>query len=251
MTMESLRKLGLTEYETKTYIALVRYGAMKGREVAEKSGVPPTRVFDTLKSLTNKGFTSLISTKPMIFKAVKSEIAISGLIQEKKQELEALEKVSTEFLQSFKLFKQEIGIEEKIIIVSGFEKMFNLANEMTNRASKELLIFSAGEKIPNSAKQVSKSAIDRGVKIKFITNQYNALSIPFLKELKAIGFDIRYYPAKDYTIAIQDNENSIISIKNPQYQNNRITIFFDNKDFSTALSTWFKNIWKKAKIIKL
>jgi len=251
MATESLRKLGLTEYEAKAYLALLKHGAMKGREVAEKSGVPPTRVFDTLKALANKGFASLISSKPMVFKPVKAEIAIAGLLQEKRNELETIEKSTIESLKNFQLLKQIPGIEEKLIIVSGYEKMYNLANELTNRARREILIMSAGEKTPQSIKVSSKNAIERGTKIKFIATQYNAANIHYLKELKSVGYDIRYYPAKDYSIAIQDRESCIIIIKNPDDPKNRITIFFDSKDFSSVMTEWFKTIWKKAKIVKL
>ena len=43
-----LRKLGLTEYEAKSYAALVGLGEASAREVHEASGIPRTRAAATL-----------------------------------------------------------------------------------------------------------------------------------------------------------------------------------------------------------
>lgn len=251
METEILRQLGLTEYESKAYMSLLRYGDMKGREVAGKSGVPPTRVFDALKSLMSKGFVSLISNKPMIFKPVKAEIAIKGIVEEKTDRLQTLEKSAIDSLKNFAVLKQIPSVEEKIIIVSGYEKMYSIANEMMNRVKKSMLIFSSGEKIPNSTKIASAGAIKRGVSINFIATQCSHENINFLKELKNIGYRIRFYKADGYTIAIQDSESCVMTFKNPSEPRNRITIFLDNENFSKALVIWFNTIWKMAKAIKL
>ena len=51
MTEEILRKLGLSPYESKCYMALVSHGNLGGKEIAKLSSVPPTSVYKNLESL--------------------------------------------------------------------------------------------------------------------------------------------------------------------------------------------------------
>ncbi|MCX6668476.1 MAG: TrmB family transcriptional regulator, partial [Methanothrix sp.] len=62
--VDGLRKLGLTEYEAKTYAALVGLGEATARGVHEKSGVPRTRIYDILRDLEGKGFVEFIHGSP-------------------------------------------------------------------------------------------------------------------------------------------------------------------------------------------
>lgn len=161
MTAENLKKLGLTEYEAKSYLALVKYGAMPGREVARKSAVPPTRVFDALKSLIDKGFVFLLSQKPMIFQAIKAELAVKGLVERQIENLEILEKSIEESVGKLQQPATEEKIEEKILVVSGFEKMFSIVTENTNNA-KRIIGFFGRRKNPIFNRDCSSQGSKKG-----------------------------------------------------------------------------------------
>jgi sugar-specific transcriptional regulator TrmB len=51
-----LREVGLTEYEIKAYLTLLERGVMTASEVSEYSGVPYSKVYETLNSLERKGW---------------------------------------------------------------------------------------------------------------------------------------------------------------------------------------------------
>ena len=54
--VEDLRELGISGYEAKTYLALVREGRpMNGYAVAKRSGVPRSTVYETLSKLVARG----------------------------------------------------------------------------------------------------------------------------------------------------------------------------------------------------
>jgi len=247
---ENLKKLGLTDYESKSYIALVSYGPMKGREVAEKSGVPPTRVFDSLKSLIEKGFVTMVSHNPMIFKAIDVDVAVKNFVNRKIENLSELQSSTINSLRDLQKPKILDRIHERITVVSGYDKMFELANQLTRSSKKELLILSVGEQVPASQKKVLKQASKSGVKILFIAQKYDNENIHILKEFKSFGLEIRYYPSKDYSIVVSDRKNAIITIKHPKNPQDRIAIWFDNEELSNALADYFYSIWKKAKIVK-
>lgn len=59
MTDESLitklQNFGLSQYEAKTYVALLSIGKSNAYNVSKTSGVPRARIYDTLESLTTRG----------------------------------------------------------------------------------------------------------------------------------------------------------------------------------------------------
>src|SRR3989338_6648044 len=89
--MEDLRKLGLSPYEMKIYVALLKHGRMPAREIAEKSTVPPTAVYPNLKKLVGKNLVQKFSGENAFFEAVEPNIAIPAFIQQRKKSLEEME----------------------------------------------------------------------------------------------------------------------------------------------------------------
>ncbi len=250
MNIENLKQLGLTKYESKSYVALLELGPSSGREVAKKSGVPPTRVFDALESLEEKGFVSLIEEKPMVFKAIEPKNAITLFTRKK---IDALEGIKNEVIRDLGGIKRTPipKIKEKFMVVSGFEKMYIHAANLIDLAEKEVLIYSSAEGSPDFVIRTIKNAIKKGVKIRFITSRYIKKNKKFVKRLKDTGLKIKYHKSEDYSLSIIDRKIVIIVIKDPKEPKNRISTFFVDTGLAKALSSWFNQTWKKAKPIKL
>lgn len=78
--VESLRTLGLTEYEARVYSSLVGMGHADARQIYEYLGASKPNVYESLKSLTDRGFVLTISAKPAIYKAAPYELVLKRLI---------------------------------------------------------------------------------------------------------------------------------------------------------------------------
>jgi len=248
---EKLREVGLTEYETRAYLTLLRNGIQTGREVAAKSKVPPTRVFDALHSLVDKGLVSRIKEKPMLFKAIKPEIGLKDLFERK---LEQIKKIEFESIKTLKEIKKEQKIKpmihEKLEVVLGFEKMYSYFVKMTTRAKKEVHIFSVGEEIPYSVKLVAKKLIARGLIPKLIVTKCDSENKHILRERIKEGWDLKYYlGVGDFTFSVIDKKLSMINVRNPDKKEERISIFFEIPGIAKALADYFDSIWKLAKPI--
>lgn len=74
----NLKELGLSQYESRCYRVLIRYGTLIGKDIASKSGVPPTSVYRNLESLQKKGFVQLLQKEPRVYQAVDPETAVSS-----------------------------------------------------------------------------------------------------------------------------------------------------------------------------
>ena len=89
--MEDLKRLGLSPYEIKIYTSLLQYGRMSAREIADKSGVPPTAVYPNLKRLVSRNFVQELSGELSYFEPVDPAVVIPAFIQNKKKSLDELE----------------------------------------------------------------------------------------------------------------------------------------------------------------
>ena len=68
--VEQLEKVGLTEYEAKIYLSLLRSRFNSATLLAERSEVPRTKIYTVLESLKRKGRIKIYSCSPLLFKPV-------------------------------------------------------------------------------------------------------------------------------------------------------------------------------------
>jgi len=249
--IDRLREAGLSEYEAKAYLVLLKFGAIGGQECAKQSGVPPTRVYDALKSLVVKGLASKVQEKPLLFKAIKPEIGLKHLFRNKLQRLLDTENQLVGSLKSIK--KEQISepkIIEKVTTVLGYNKLFYHVIELLSQTKKEFQVFSIGEDVPYELKLESKRAARKGCKLKLIVTKCDSENIHILKERQKEGYQIKYYPSTgEYTFATFDRKVAMIHVKNPQIKEERVTTFFEVPGMAKVLAEHFDHIWKKAKPI--
>ena len=245
-------KIGLTEYEAKTYVALSRLGIARGPEISKESSVPKTRVYDVLKLLVNKGLVEIVQERPMVFKVVKPEVGIKQLLKKK---IEDMKKTETNILNSLSKIKTKPKfklIQENVFTALGYEKMYSLSSNWYKKAKEEISVFSVGEKIPYPLRIEIIRAVKRGVNCRLIVTKYDDENINILKKHAETGMKIRYYASTQrWTFAIFDKRNVMINVRNPKIKEERFSIFFEIPEFAKSLNEYYEMLWKKSKPIKL
>jgi len=247
--IDELRDAGLSEYEANAYVALLGVREQSGREVAKQSGVPPTRVFDVLKRLEEKGLVRLVQQKPMLWLAVKPEIGLRTFIQKKITGYNELENSLFESLKNLKQEPEE-KIYERVMVSTGYKEVFSTITQYIKSARKLVAIYSVGEVIPSTVEIESARAVNRGVNLRFIATRYDEQNKAILERWIKDGWLIKYLPgSKEYTFAVFDKSSCAIVVKNPKARNERMLIAFDNKDLSQALYEYYELLWKKASLV--
>ncbi|WP_421909300.1 TrmB family transcriptional regulator [Methanolacinia petrolearia] len=95
-TIETLKKLGFTEYEARAYISLIGFGMATAREIHENSGVPQGRIYSVLRSLSDKNFIEIQDGNPSYYYAANPVARLSKL----KTEINDLINESIEYLSN-------------------------------------------------------------------------------------------------------------------------------------------------------
>lgn len=63
-------QLGLSNYEARVYLFLLRNGQSYGNEISKNTGIPSSKIYETLSRLVEKGLAHLIQTKPIRYQAL-------------------------------------------------------------------------------------------------------------------------------------------------------------------------------------
>ncbi|MBA1342817.1 MAG: HTH-type sugar sensing transcriptional regulator TrmBL1 [ANME-2 cluster archaeon] len=216
--VESLRDLGLTEYEAKVYTALVKIRSGTASDIHLVSGIPRSAVYGALHRLEERGTIEVQSSKPMRYRAVPPEIALGKLkdnfIAESEDALVALE----EIYQAPKMEAQE----EAIWTISGVKNVSDKIIEMIRDAQTDI-IFAAS--YPSFHEIAKTYPIFENVKGEIITKIEEGVTVRVTgsrsEELEEItkdipGAQIREFPADKSTasggILIVDGKEVLIAI---------------------------------------
>lgn len=70
-----LKGIGLTLYESEAYVALTSLISATAAEIAEKSGIPRSKIYDVLKGLVEKNFIEVEDGRPQIYH-IKSPVEV-------------------------------------------------------------------------------------------------------------------------------------------------------------------------------
>lgn len=132
--LETLKKLGFTEYEAKVYISLVGFGMATAREIHEHSGVPQGRIYSVLRSLSDKNYIEIQDGNPSYFYAENPGAVLNKL----KTEMNTSINKSIEYLSNLHLNSRP---PSPIWAIHSEWGIKNRIKTLIQGADKEIIIF--------------------------------------------------------------------------------------------------------------
>lgn len=171
--VEKLQRIGLTEYEAKVYLSLLKDHLNSATRLSEKSGVPRTRIYSVLESLALKGWVRIYSGMPLLFRAVDPHDVFEDVKREYGEFLESIQTTLNrevmEVKEKFVILKFDIGLESlrgevrkaKTIWISNATTDFlkKISNAFSKDVKGKVLLFPGEEKIDNKNLQFKESEI--------------------------------------------------------------------------------------------
>ncbi len=218
--VESLRDLGLTEYEAKVYTALVKIRSGTASDIHLVSGIPRSAVYGALHRLEERGAIEVQSSKPMRYRAVPPEIALEKLkdnfIAESEDALASLKEI-------YQTQRMEAR-EEAIWTVSGVKNVSDKIIEMIRGAQTDIIFAASYPSFHEIAKTYPIfenvkgeiiNKIEEGVTVRVTGSRSEGLE-EITKDIP--GAQIRAFPADKSTasggILIVDGGDVLIAIMN-------------------------------------
>ncbi len=230
--MTPLREAGLTDNESKVYLALLDLGPSLAGQIARKAGIHRRTVYDTTEMLIQKGLIGyILKNNRRLFKA-ENPTRIQEILQEKQNLL-------TPFITALQTKFSKTKEKEETNFYKGKEGLKSVFKEQLNE--KEILILGASEKayeiLQFYFKWYDKARIKKKIKTKILSQT---------KKLKNIkNAEIRYLPEKysnPVSVNIYGDKTSIIL-----WATDPIAIVIKNKEITNGYKNYFELMWKLGK----
>jgi len=138
--LEKMMEYGLTEYEARTYLALLHLGVASARDVANLSRVPRTKIYSVLDDLHAKQLAEIIPERPKKYGVVPFDIYLRTFEREYKAKLAKIEEDKKLLMSAFSS-KDGSGPDKagSFQVLKGRKNVLNRKYEMVGRAARELL----------------------------------------------------------------------------------------------------------------
>ncbi len=169
------KKLGLNEYESKAYIALVRMNSAQVSAISKSASIPRARVYDVLTSLEDKGFVVRKPVKPVEFTALGPNIAFKNLEKKRKEEfqnhLDELVVVKKSLERQLSSAKSSFPAAGDAYWVTGRENIYSkILQQLEN--STQSVVFSSSQKGLKRKRDAFLNKLntlsEKGIKISFL-----------------------------------------------------------------------------------
>jgi len=184
-TLDSLKKLGLNEYESKAFKSLSRYGAATPAVLSKDSGIPRARIYDVLDSLQLKGFVVKKPTRPVEYKALGLDVVYKNLSHsrtaEHQQSLIELRSIALSLSSTLELARHERGgVAEDVVMLSGKHPIYSQLLQEAEKAKESVVICSTPDGLKQKQATLSSKRdklARKGVKVQYKASQTGRYAI--------------------------------------------------------------------------
>jgi sugar-specific transcriptional regulator TrmB len=191
--VEDLTSLGLTKNEAKAYHSLVKLGKSSARVIADDSGIPRSKVYETLNLLEKRGIIKKVTgSDPALFDPAPVDAALDHL-EEKVKSSATSARGLLKGLQSLR------GIEAKEFAwaVQGMEQVIMGLRTAIENAQEYIFIASAAPSLLGHLRGAFSAARSRDVRIELFTTTPGSQEIPGLEHYLKVNIAM---PNKDLLI---------------------------------------------------
>lgn len=197
--MESLRRAGLTTYESAAYLALLSARELTAEEISRITSVPITRVYGTLDQLMQKGFARIVLSRPKRFNALPPDQAKRDYIMHLRRSFETnllsieetMRNLQKEIEPLYVESHLQVKAEELLEPLEDLRSMEKRTGEYVQSATREVLISTALFSWFPKVRQPLRTALMKGVRVRILMQFGQSQMRKHLSELSRLGAQIR------------------------------------------------------------
>ncbi|MFB5663122.1 TrmB family transcriptional regulator [Alteribacillus sp. HJP-4] len=214
--VSALKDLGLTEYEAKIYVSLLRNNPSNGNAIANLSGVPSPKVYESLRKMRDRGLVFTVSGGNK-----KNQIRYTPLPYE-----DLLKTKKDSFMNNFQYLNQllpEISSQKdtgqsEFLVVQGYMSSIETIRSAISESQSEIIL-SCWRKEFNEVNDLLIKAHNREATIVTLTFDEDELDVPWA------GFT---HINEEKALELHRGEFSIVI-------DNKKAIFFDTENYPPHL----------------
>ncbi|HVP24185.1 MAG TPA: helix-turn-helix domain-containing protein [Conexivisphaerales archaeon] len=246
-TLTALQELGLTDYEVKAYVSLLKYGAQTAADVSKQSTVPYSKVYDVLGRLEAKGWVESDLSRPSRYYPKPPNVALDALRLQRENDYEVYERLITEELVPI-YEKRDIKERPDVWIVKGDVNIFGKLTETMNSCRQELMIALPGElkMFSGGAVTIVRSLLDRGISVSVLLSDEATA-----REIKG-GLPKAEVRVKDGMFGgglICDAKQVVLLLGRSGEGTPHMAIWADHPGLAMFGKSYFESLWTTSKVL--
>jgi len=225
--IKELMKFGLTEYEAKCYLSLLKLEKSSALELCKSTGIPDSRIYNVLASLEKKGFIKVEEGVPKKYIPCNPEKCIENAFQRIVDDLKRAKEVLKELKKIYHEKKPEIEI------INGKNKILENLEEIISKEDYiKIAIYRRDQIPPTKLKEILK-----GKKVKVIVGD---------EKLK------KYFPeakvdSRHFLHGVIVITKKAILLTPPISTKKKIAYIGFNEDSISLAEKTFNHLWEEAK----
>ena len=249
-----LTRLGLTTYEAKAYLALIRRDSYTAAQVARQAGLPRQRIYDVLSSLVQKGLATARPGTVVKYAATAPDVAVDLLVQSHRQQLDEMERDARSMVgalrPAFEAGQAHTDPLDYIEVLRDRRAINERFAELQAGVKREILVFTKPpyDKPPQEnveGLQVTRSHRARSL-YEFGVFDDEAVTEGVRRFLEA-GEEARFVPELPLKLVIIDEEIVMFGMEDPVAGSADLTIVVvEHSSLAKVLKTAFDAIWSSA-----
>jgi len=244
-----LASIGLTQGESKVYLALLRLGPTKTGPLAASAGVSSSKVYKILDRLEKKGLAGhAIKQKTKFYRAVEPR-RILDYLEEKEEDLALKRQTLSSIIPQLEKEQNLEKAKDEAVVFDGFKAVTNffrnILDELKPGDSYYVIGGSYGQEAPGLKaffQNFHTQRADRRIKVNMLAN-FNVKG--FMVPATQSNSDIRFLPeyiTTDMQITFyKDKSFIIIWTKNPK------GFLIHSEEAVKSFRSYFDALWKTAK----
>jgi sugar-specific transcriptional regulator TrmB len=243
-----LRKLGLTDYESKVYLALLELGEGSSGDIIKKAEIHTGKIYEILDSLKNKGLVSEIVKNNIRQYSATEPKRLFDYLNTKKEELKKTEEDISSIMPSL-LEKVKSASKKpiKVEVYTGFEGFKTAISKEISKYSKntEVLVFGIQPKLKYDKKIsdfFSYKVYPERKRNKVLTRKIKDISTINQKSNSSYPKKVRYLEYKSLTIVEVYKDLVLIEL----YMENPIILVIESEEVANSFRNQFEILWKMA-----
>lgn len=240
-----MKDFGLTDYEVKTYVALVEAGPMPASKLSTQAGVPYSKIYEIIGNLERKGWVETEQGRPSKYYAKSPSMALeSSRIRIENNLRLSLDDALGELQPLY----EKKGIKEKpdIWIVRGQNNILDKIKETLDRTKKELLVAVpvVPEAIVSMASPLLSIMRDKGVKVSILVT--SSAGRNSLKSLRSVA-EVRVREQMFGGGIISDSDQIILLLGEEPERGLSLAISSDHIGLVKFGKSYFEYLWENSK----
>lgn len=251
---QALAELGLSQNESRLYVALLRLNDATAAELAKASGVPRPKVYESLGALETRGFSSTVGDRVTRYRPVPPNVALPDWIRHRDHERAT--RSEREQALSETLVRLLPAPEERIAqppdyleAISGRARLSEALEDLVGRAEQTVWMMMQPPWLQPRSRwnRAEVAAVRRGVQVRVIYSPESLRDSTRYAALLQAGAACRTLPEIPMKLLLRDGVEALLSLRDTRTGDQTITtVAVRHPDLARPLGLLYRQEWERA-----